>query len=129
MSDEAVTLDYIMDNIVIAGSVNSVTDQILALNEKTGGFGTLLYCGKNWTDPALGRKSMELLAEKVMPAVMRRLGFAGGRVAPSPSKAAAKALPIASLLLPACTASPIAITLWPGRASARNSSAVPRRAR
>jgi len=74
MSDEAVTLDYIMDNIVITGSVNSVTDQILALNEKTGGFGTLLYCGKNWTDPALGRKSMELLAEKVMPAVNAALG-------------------------------------------------------
>ncbi len=69
MTDEAVTVDYIMNNLVIAGGVNSVVDQLLALHEETGGFGTLLYCGKNWTDPALARKSMELMAEKVMPAV------------------------------------------------------------
>ncbi|HUZ73986.1 MAG TPA: LLM class flavin-dependent oxidoreductase [Stellaceae bacterium] len=74
MADEAVTVDYIMDNLVIAGGVNSVVDQLLALHEETGGFGTLLYCGKNWTDPALGRKSMELMAEKVMPAVNAALG-------------------------------------------------------
>jgi hypothetical protein len=42
---------------------------VLALHEATGGFGTLLYCGKNWTDAALARRSMELMAEKVMPAV------------------------------------------------------------
>jgi alkanesulfonate monooxygenase SsuD/methylene tetrahydromethanopterin reductase-like flavin-dependent oxidoreductase (luciferase family) len=74
--DEAVTVDAIMNNIVIAGSVSSVVDQILDLYEKSGGFGTLLYCGKNWTDPALGRRSMELLAEKVMPAVNAALGAA-----------------------------------------------------
>lgn len=76
MSDDAVTVDYIMEKLVIAGSPNSVVDQILALNEQAGGFGTLLYCGKNWTDPALGRKSMELMAEKVMPAVNAALGRA-----------------------------------------------------
>jgi alkanesulfonate monooxygenase SsuD/methylene tetrahydromethanopterin reductase-like flavin-dependent oxidoreductase (luciferase family) len=69
MPDEAVTLDYIMENVVIAGGVSSVTDQILALHEASGGFGTLLYAGKGWADPRLGRKSMELMAEKVMPAV------------------------------------------------------------
>ena len=69
MPDEAVTLDYMAETLVIAGSVNRVVDQILALNEETGGFGTLLYAGKNWTDPKLSRKSMELMAEKVMPAV------------------------------------------------------------
>ncbi|HXQ51018.1 MAG TPA: LLM class flavin-dependent oxidoreductase [Stellaceae bacterium] len=69
MADADVTVDYIMRDIVIAGSPNKVADAILALHEATGGFGTLLYCGKNWTDPALGRKSMALMAEKVMPAV------------------------------------------------------------
>ena len=69
MPDEDVTLDYAMDQCVITGSVNKVIDQILALNETSGGFGTLLYAGKNWTDPALSRRSMELMAEKVMPAV------------------------------------------------------------
>jgi alkanesulfonate monooxygenase SsuD/methylene tetrahydromethanopterin reductase-like flavin-dependent oxidoreductase (luciferase family) len=69
MPDESVTLDRIMDEIVIAGSPARVTDAILKLHDDAGGFGTLLYCGKNWTDPALGRRSMELMAEKVMPAV------------------------------------------------------------
>ena len=64
-----VTLDYIFDNVVIRGTPNAVVDGILALHEKIGDFGTLLYCGKDWADPALGRKSMELMAEKVMPAV------------------------------------------------------------
>jgi alkanesulfonate monooxygenase SsuD/methylene tetrahydromethanopterin reductase-like flavin-dependent oxidoreductase (luciferase family) len=74
MRDEDVALDYIMNDVVIAGSPNKVADAILALYEQAGGFGTLLYCGKNWTDPALGRKSMELMAEKVMPAVNAALG-------------------------------------------------------
>ncbi len=77
MTDDAVTVDYIMDRLVIAGSVNSVVDQLLAFHERTGDFGTLLYCGKDWTDPALGRKSMELMAEKVMPAVNAALARAG----------------------------------------------------
>ena len=52
-----------------AGSVNSVVDQILAFRETVGDFGTLLYCGHDWADPRLARRSMELMAEKVMPAV------------------------------------------------------------
>ena len=69
MPDEDVTFDYIFDNIVIRGSVNRVVDRILELHETVGDFGTLLYCGKDWADPRLGRKSMALMAEKVMPAV------------------------------------------------------------
>ena len=57
------------DNLVIYGSPNKVVDEILAFREKVGDFGTLLYAGKDWTDPALGRRSMALMAEKVMPAV------------------------------------------------------------
>ncbi len=69
MRDEEVTLDYVLDNIVIRGTVNQVIERILSLYEQAGDFGTLLYCGKDWTDAALGRRSMELMAEKVMPAV------------------------------------------------------------
>ena len=32
-------------------------------------FGTLLYAGKDWKDRELGRQSMILMAEKVMPRV------------------------------------------------------------
>jgi alkanesulfonate monooxygenase SsuD/methylene tetrahydromethanopterin reductase-like flavin-dependent oxidoreductase (luciferase family) len=74
MPDEQVTLDYVIDNIVIRGTVNAVVDRILAMHERIGDFGTLLYCGKDWTDPALGRRSMELMAEKVMPAVNAAIG-------------------------------------------------------
>ena len=74
MPDEDITFDYIFDNIVIRGSVNRVVDRILELHEEIGDFGTLLYCGKDWTDPALGRRSMELMAEKVMPAVNAAFG-------------------------------------------------------
>jgi alkanesulfonate monooxygenase SsuD/methylene tetrahydromethanopterin reductase-like flavin-dependent oxidoreductase (luciferase family) len=74
MADEDLTFDYIFDNVVIRGSVNRVVDGILALREKIGDFGTLLYCGKDWVDPALSRKSMELMAEKVMPAVNAAIG-------------------------------------------------------
>ena len=42
--------------------------------ERIGDFGTLLYCGKDFADPQLGRRSMELMAEKVMPAVNAALG-------------------------------------------------------
>ena len=49
--------------------MNRVADRILEPHDQVGDFGTLLYCGKDWADPQLGRKSMELMAEKVMPAV------------------------------------------------------------
>jgi alkanesulfonate monooxygenase SsuD/methylene tetrahydromethanopterin reductase-like flavin-dependent oxidoreductase (luciferase family) len=74
MPDADLTLDYIFNNVVIRGSVNRVVDGILALHEQIGDFGTLLYCGKDWADPALSRRSMELMAEKVMPAVNAAIG-------------------------------------------------------
>ena len=69
VADENVTLDYAMDQCVITGSVNKVVDQILELHQHSGGFGKLVYAGKNWTDPTLSRRSMKLMAEKVIPAV------------------------------------------------------------
>ena len=52
------TLDGICDKLVIYGSPNKVADEILAFREQVGDFGTLLYAGKDWRDPALGRRSM-----------------------------------------------------------------------
>ena len=40
----------------------------------TGDFGTLLYAGKDWEDKALWIRSMELMAEKVMPAINAATG-------------------------------------------------------
>jgi alkanesulfonate monooxygenase SsuD/methylene tetrahydromethanopterin reductase-like flavin-dependent oxidoreductase (luciferase family) len=69
MPDEALTTDYLLDKLVIAGTVDEVVEQLLAFRETVGDFGTLLYCGTDWVDPALGRRSMELMAEQVMPAI------------------------------------------------------------
>jgi alkanesulfonate monooxygenase SsuD/methylene tetrahydromethanopterin reductase-like flavin-dependent oxidoreductase (luciferase family) len=67
--DSDITPDYVTNKLVIAGSVNSVVDQLLAFREQVGDFGTLLYACHDWMDPALGKRSMQLLAEQVMPRV------------------------------------------------------------
>ncbi len=67
--ENQVPLDQILDRLVIAGGVNEVVDRILELNETLGGFGELVYAGLDWTDPALARRSMVLMAEEVMPRV------------------------------------------------------------
>ena len=65
--DGEITPDAITKKLVIAGTVDGVVDQLLAFRETTGDFGTLLYACHDWMDPALGRRSMELMAEQVMP--------------------------------------------------------------
>jgi alkanesulfonate monooxygenase SsuD/methylene tetrahydromethanopterin reductase-like flavin-dependent oxidoreductase (luciferase family) len=64
-----VTLQSICDKLIIHGTPDSVADQLLAFQEETGPFGTLLYAGKDWKDRELGRRSMILMAEKVMPRI------------------------------------------------------------
>jgi hypothetical protein len=51
-----------------------VVDQILAMREETGDFGELVYAGMDWADPALARRSMQLMAEEVMPRVNAAIG-------------------------------------------------------
>lgn len=72
--DAEITLDFVLDSLVICGTPEEVTDQILALRERVGDFGTLVYAGHDWADPALARRSMQLLAEVVMPRVNAALG-------------------------------------------------------
>ncbi|MCW2820701.1 MAG: luciferase [Marmoricola sp.] len=67
--DEEITLDYVLDKLVLTGTADSVAEQVLALREDTGDFGELVYAGLDWVDPDLGRRSMELMAEQVMPKV------------------------------------------------------------
>ena len=67
--DDEVTLDRICERLIIWGTPDKVADDLLAFREEVGDFGTLLYAGKDWADPALGRRSMILLAEQVKPRV------------------------------------------------------------
>ncbi len=69
MPDDAVSVDYLLDTMVIRGGVSRVVDELLALREQAGPFGTLLYCGHDWADAELARRSMTLMAEEVMPRV------------------------------------------------------------
>jgi alkanesulfonate monooxygenase SsuD/methylene tetrahydromethanopterin reductase-like flavin-dependent oxidoreductase (luciferase family) len=74
MPDSEVTADYVTGRLVLAGTVNSVVDQILSFRDKVGDFGQLLYACHDWMDPALGRRSMELFATEVMPRVNAAIG-------------------------------------------------------
>ena len=72
--DEEITLDYVMQNCVFHGSVNKVVDQILAMREETGDFGEIVYAGMDWADPVLAKRSLQLMAEEVMPRVNAAIG-------------------------------------------------------
>ncbi|AXS41759.1 LLM class flavin-dependent oxidoreductase [Breoghania sp. L-A4] len=74
MSDDEVTLDKVLDDLVIWGTPDKVADEVLAFREQTGDFGTLLYAGKDWADRDLARRSMVLLAEQVLPGINSATG-------------------------------------------------------
>ena len=72
--DDKITPEYITNKLVVAGTVNSVVDQLLAFREKVGDFGTLVYACHDWLDPALAKRSMQLMAEQVMPKLNAAIG-------------------------------------------------------
>ena len=74
--DLELTDDYMVDRLVLCGTVSNVVDQILRLREETGDFGELVYAGMDWVDPALAKRSMELMATEVMPRVNQAIGKA-----------------------------------------------------
>ena len=76
MPDDEVTLDMIVDQLVIYGTPDEVADKLLAFGELVGSFGTLLYAGHDWLDRELGRRSMILLADEVLPLVNRHTATA-----------------------------------------------------
>jgi alkanesulfonate monooxygenase SsuD/methylene tetrahydromethanopterin reductase-like flavin-dependent oxidoreductase (luciferase family) len=65
--DAAVTDEYLTSHLLISGTVNEVADRLAAFREYVGPFGRLLYVGHDWADPKAMRRSMELMAEKVLP--------------------------------------------------------------
>ena len=67
--DDEVTLEAVCSQLITYGTPDKVADELLKYRETVGDFGTLLYAGKDWADRDLGRRSMILLAEQVMPKV------------------------------------------------------------
>ena len=72
--DAEITVDYVLDNCVICGTVNKVVDEILHLREEVGPFGEIVYAGMDWVDERLAKRSMELMATEVMPRVNAAIG-------------------------------------------------------
>ena len=67
--DSSVTIENVLDKLVIWGTPDKVIDELHAFREETGAFGTLLYAGHDWKDKQLAIRSMELMAEAVIPAM------------------------------------------------------------
>jgi alkanesulfonate monooxygenase SsuD/methylene tetrahydromethanopterin reductase-like flavin-dependent oxidoreductase (luciferase family) len=71
--DEAVTIRKCIEWMVIHGSPKRVLDQLVALVDEVGYFGTLLLTHKDWDQPRLHKRSMTLLAEDIMPKLNQHL--------------------------------------------------------
>ena len=80
LPDQAITLEYLLDNHWIVGDPDEVARKIRALDEMVGGFGSLLPTAHDWPDPAVWDRSMTLLANEVMPQ-LTDLGVGAERVA------------------------------------------------
>lgn len=65
--DSELTQKRCLERLVIAGTPESVANQIRNFRNQVGPFGTLLYTAHDWTNPNLAKRSMELMATEVMP--------------------------------------------------------------
>jgi alkanesulfonate monooxygenase SsuD/methylene tetrahydromethanopterin reductase-like flavin-dependent oxidoreductase (luciferase family) len=74
--DEQLTVDWAIDNIVIAGSPSTVAEKLLAVRDEVGPFGTIVLTGLDWDDKPLWKRSMELMANEVMPQLREATGAA-----------------------------------------------------
>jgi alkanesulfonate monooxygenase SsuD/methylene tetrahydromethanopterin reductase-like flavin-dependent oxidoreductase (luciferase family) len=69
MPDEAVTVDYLLDNVWIVGDAAECAEKIHQLHEESGGFGTLLSITTDSDDAGWDHESLRLLMEQVAPRV------------------------------------------------------------
>ena len=76
MPDSDLKLEDICNKLILFGSADEVTDKIMSFREEVGEFGTLLYAGHDWADENMAKKSMELMAEKVMPKINQNIKIA-----------------------------------------------------
>ncbi|HZZ51619.1 MAG TPA: LLM class flavin-dependent oxidoreductase [Pseudonocardia sp.] len=68
ISDSEVTAEYCAEHNWIIGSPDTAAKKLRGLSEEVGGFGTLLVLGYDYSEnPAVWRRSMDLLAHEVLP--------------------------------------------------------------
>jgi alkanesulfonate monooxygenase SsuD/methylene tetrahydromethanopterin reductase-like flavin-dependent oxidoreductase (luciferase family) len=75
-ADSDCTLDYFLDEVIIAGDPEHVTQKLLELRERIGPFGTLVLTAHDWDDRDRWTHHMELFAHEVVPAFHRAIGAA-----------------------------------------------------
>ena len=68
MPDAEVTTEYMLKEICLVGSKQSVQDQLAELFDITGGFGTLLFIKHDFDDLKAWKRCMEVLANEIVPA-------------------------------------------------------------
>jgi alkanesulfonate monooxygenase SsuD/methylene tetrahydromethanopterin reductase-like flavin-dependent oxidoreductase (luciferase family) len=76
-ADSDCTLDYFMDEVIIAGDPGEVTRRLLELREQVGPFGTLILTAHDWDDRDRWARSLELFAREVVPAFNEAIRAAG----------------------------------------------------
>ena len=69
LPDHELTPEYLVRNLCIIGSPSSCIEQLEAMWERTGGFGTLLMIAHDWDDRAKWLRSLDLLSRQVKPAL------------------------------------------------------------
>ncbi|MCY4407738.1 MAG: LLM class flavin-dependent oxidoreductase [Rhodospirillaceae bacterium] len=69
MADSDVTIEYMVDNVFIVGSVDEVAQKLNDLRGEIGPFGTLLAMGHDWDPYEDWYQSMALLKNEVLPKV------------------------------------------------------------
>lgn len=69
LPDEAVNVDYLIENVWIVGEPAECAEKIHRLYEECGGFGTLLAITVDSDDASWDHESLRLLMEKVAPRV------------------------------------------------------------
>jgi alkanesulfonate monooxygenase SsuD/methylene tetrahydromethanopterin reductase-like flavin-dependent oxidoreductase (luciferase family) len=67
MPDDAVTPEYLAENLWIVGDAAEVTAKLRKLYDDVGGFGTLLVIGHEWRRDDKWHKSMQRLANEAIP--------------------------------------------------------------
>ena len=67
--DEELTLDYFLDEVIIAGDPAEVTRQLRELRNEIGDFGTLVLVAHDFDDKDAWLHSLDLFADEVLPAL------------------------------------------------------------
>lgn len=65
--NEIADVGQAIDDCIIAGTADRVLEELVAVADQTGPFGTLMMAGHDWDETEMWPNSMRLLAEEVAP--------------------------------------------------------------